>query len=42
LELLYQQVAIRFRTEEVESKEDVLTAILAAIISDLEGDYHGE
>lgn len=32
--------AIRFRTEEVESKEDVFTAIPAAIISDLEGDYH--
>ena len=35
LELLYQQFATRFRTEEAENKEDVLTAIPAAILSDL-------
>ncbi|RCH80653.1 hypothetical protein CU097_004371 [Rhizopus azygosporus] len=36
LELLYQQFATRFRTEEAENKEDVLTVIPAAILSDLE------
>ncbi|ORE11554.1 hypothetical protein BCV72DRAFT_332132 [Rhizopus microsporus var. microsporus] len=36
LELLYQQYAALFRTEEAENKEDEFTAIPAAILSDLE------
>lgn len=35
LELLYKQFATRLRTEEAENKEDVFTAIPAAILSDL-------
>lgn len=40
LELLYQQVCNSLSNRGGWNKEDVLTATPAAMLSDLEGDYH--